>query len=36
MYQRFGHFVAGEWRQAKSGAEAPVIGPVRASATISM
>src|SRR6266704_5923384 len=28
MYQRFGLFVAGEWRQAKSGAKAAVISPV--------
>src|SRR5882757_2788887 len=28
MYQRFGLFVAGEWRQANSGAKAAVIGPV--------
>ena len=28
MYERFGLFVAGEWRQAKSGAKAAVISPV--------
>ncbi len=28
MYQRFGLFVAGEWRQAKSGAKAALISPV--------
>src|SRR5712691_2701182 len=28
MYQRFGLFVAGEWRQAESGAKAAVISPV--------
>jgi succinate-semialdehyde dehydrogenase / glutarate-semialdehyde dehydrogenase len=28
MYQRFGLFAAGEWRQANSGAKAAVVGPV--------
>src|SRR3984957_3923440 len=28
MYQRFGLFVAGEWRQAKNGARAAVLSPV--------
>ena len=28
MYQRFGLFVAGEWRQAKNGAKAAVLSPV--------
>jgi succinate-semialdehyde dehydrogenase / glutarate-semialdehyde dehydrogenase len=28
MYERFGLFVAGEWRQAANGSKAPVISPV--------
>ena len=28
MYERFGLFVAGEWRQATNGAKAPVFSPV--------